>query len=382
MKIYYITNVRFPTEKAHGWQIAKMCDAFSNLGHDVELVIPDRQTPIAQSPTDYYELKHAFKITRLPVFDALAVPWIPRILAFAIFELTFIRAVRRWKLRVSSPDQALVITRDQFLAPRLVRLGWKIIFEAHDVSPRFFWLHKNLAKILDLIVASNEWKKQEIIKRWAANIKGQVMTLHNGIDLEPYKQMLPRDQARAKLNWSLSEKIALYTGHLYDWKGVYVLADASAFLPSGYKVVLLGGTSEDNDKMRKYLINKGLTRIELMPCVAHKDVLVYLAAADCFVLPNSAKSWNSMYTTSPIKLWEYLAAQKPVVASDLPSLREMVTDREVLFVRPDDPKFLADGIISACQDNFDNSDRVMNGWQRVWRQTWLARAKKLMKALI
>ncbi len=48
MKLLYITNFRIPTEKAHGIQIMKMCEAFATCGTDVELVAPLRKTPIAE----------------------------------------------------------------------------------------------------------------------------------------------------------------------------------------------------------------------------------------------------------------------------------------------------------------------------------------------
>jgi len=213
MRILYVTNVRFPTEKAHGWQIAKMCDAFASLGHEVTLVVPDRETPIKEDARSYYQLKQKFEIVKLPIWDALATPWIPRLAAFLIGEWSFKRAVRRWLKTVPS-GLALVMTRDQFLAPGLRRPDWKVAFEAHDISPRFFWLHRRLAKCCDLLIASNEWKKNEIIKRWRISIKGKVLALQNGIDLGPYVEMPEKGAARDALGWDVAEKVVLYTGHL------------------------------------------------------------------------------------------------------------------------------------------------------------------------
>lgn len=377
MRILYVTNVRFPTEKAHGWQIAKMCDAFASLGHQVTLVVPDRKTPITEDARSYYQLKRDFEIAKLPIFDALAISWIPRLPAFLMTEWSFKRAVNRWLKTVPS-GPALVMTRDQFLAPALRRPGWKVAFEAHDISPRFFWLHRRLAGCCDLLIASNEWKKDEILKRWGKAIKGKVMALQNGIDLAPYLEMPSRDSARDALDWDRADKVVLYTGHLYDWKGVYVLADASRHLPSGHRVVMLGGTPEDAKRMGEYLSQNKLDKVTLVPHVPHKDVVRYLAAADCLVLPNSAKSWNSLYTTSPIKLWEYLAARRPLVSSDLPSVRESVTDAEVRFVQPDDPQRLAQSLVEECQGD---PARVEAGWARAQRQTWTARAQAIIDAV-
>jgi len=376
MKINYITEARFPTEKAHGWQIAKMCEAFAELGHEVELVIPDRRNTITQTAQEFYKLKFNFKITRLPVFDALAITWLPRLLAFILTEFSFLRAVRRWT-KAQPRGKALAFTRDQFLAHVLTRADWTRAFEVHDITPRFFWLHKRLARTLDFIVTTNEWKKREIEKRWGKR-RAKIISLPNAIDLAPYRGLPDKTESKKSLGWDATKKYVLYTGHLYAWKGVYVLAEASKFLPAEAHIVMVGGTPEDHTRLQTYLKERALDKVTLVPHVAHEKLMLYMAAAECFVLPNSAKYWHSLYTTSPIKLWEYLAARRPLVASDLPSIRELVNETEVIYVAPDDPRALAHGINQALQGE---PDKVEAGWTRVSRQTWRSRAEKIVQAV-
>ena len=71
MRILYIANIRLPTEKAHGVQIMKTCEAFARLGHDVELVVSDRRTHITDEPFAYYGVANIFRITRIRVFDTV-----------------------------------------------------------------------------------------------------------------------------------------------------------------------------------------------------------------------------------------------------------------------------------------------------------------------
>ena len=59
-KLIYIANLRLPTEKAYGIQIAKMCEAFGALGLDVELVTPYRISKIKDNLFDYYSIKKNF----------------------------------------------------------------------------------------------------------------------------------------------------------------------------------------------------------------------------------------------------------------------------------------------------------------------------------
>lgn len=67
MNLLYVANARIPTEKAHGIQIMKMCEAFSNLGINLELVIPKRK--IKEDPFVFYGITKRFIIKRLPVID-------------------------------------------------------------------------------------------------------------------------------------------------------------------------------------------------------------------------------------------------------------------------------------------------------------------------
>ena len=64
MKILYIANARMPTEKAHGIQIMKTCEAFAELGHEVELILPWRFNPIKEDIFEYYNVKKNFKIKK------------------------------------------------------------------------------------------------------------------------------------------------------------------------------------------------------------------------------------------------------------------------------------------------------------------------------
>ncbi|MCH7883412.1 hypothetical protein IIA95_03290, partial [Patescibacteria group bacterium] len=72
MKLIYIANARIPTEKAHGIQIMKTCEAFADNGAEIELVVPWRFNPIKNDPFEYYDVKRVFKIVKIPSLDLTA----------------------------------------------------------------------------------------------------------------------------------------------------------------------------------------------------------------------------------------------------------------------------------------------------------------------
>src|SRR3989338_10217925 len=92
MRLIYIANIRFPTEKAHGIQIMSMCEAFAKNGAEVELVI-SRRSKIKEDPFSYYGIKPIFKITRLKTFDLTPYGKVLRAFPYHIQRLHFIKKV-------------------------------------------------------------------------------------------------------------------------------------------------------------------------------------------------------------------------------------------------------------------------------------------------
>ena len=69
MKIVYLANIRFPTEKAHGYQISKMCEAFSDIGVEMEIIVPLRKNSVKVDPYEFYGVRRNFKTTFIKSFD-------------------------------------------------------------------------------------------------------------------------------------------------------------------------------------------------------------------------------------------------------------------------------------------------------------------------
>ena len=125
-----------------------------------------------------------------------------------------------------------------------------------------------------------------------------------------------------------------YAGHLYPWKGVDLLLDALAELP-GVNGIIVGGHPAESDlaRLRNRAGELGLgSRVTFTGMVRPREVTARLEPADVLVLPNPATAASERYT-SPLKLFEYLAMGRPIVASDLPAFREVVRhgDNALLF---------------------------------------------------
>ena len=87
-KINYVVNIRFPTEKAHGLQIAKMCEAFAREGIDVTLIVPKRKNKIKDDPFEYYDIKTKFKVKKLWTIDIAFHTYLGFVVSSLIFGIS------------------------------------------------------------------------------------------------------------------------------------------------------------------------------------------------------------------------------------------------------------------------------------------------------
>jgi glycosyltransferase involved in cell wall biosynthesis len=101
-------------------------------------------------------------------------------------------------------------------------------------------------------------------------------------------------------------------------------------------------------------------------------------AADVLVLPNISASEDSSYYTSPLKLFQYMAAGRPIVASDLPSLRTILNSDNAYLVSPDDCQALAGGIRDALSNHQESARRAERARVDVNQYTWEKRAEGIL----
>ena len=363
MKILYIANIRLPTEKAHGIQIMKMCEAFARAGHDVELVVPTRRTPITEDAFAYYGVEKIFKITTLRTPDFVRFGRF----GFLFSALCFSERVR-WLKQFWSAD--IVYSRDAFVLAQYVLLGRRTVFEVHSSPSR---LSKFVSRMADSVVVISNGLKEAYVSSGIPEKK--IMVAPDAVGTHLFDNVLLRESEREKLGFPKDEKIVVYTGHLYARKGVDVLADAATYLQN-VRFFFVGGTLDDIEQFRSRWGNQ--KNIHVTGHVEHAQVPRYLRAADVLVIPNSAKNKDSKYFTSPMKLFEYMASGTPIVASDVPAIREILNERSAFLVEPDNPRLLAEGIKNILKDYSFASTISKQALEDAKNYTWQKRAESIL----
>ncbi|MGE5619855.1 MAG: glycosyltransferase family 4 protein [Sphingomonadaceae bacterium] len=385
MKLIYLANNRIPSEKANSLQIMQMCQAFREQGVEVELVVPRRAQPrtmrSVKDPFAYYGLKSRFPIVWLPCVDALEVAPAPaQHAAFALQSTTYALAVAAY---LATHKADMYYSRDPLstvllaLSPASIRE--RSVYEAHTFPgpgrrrELHLWAVRRIAHLVCITRGlAEEYRIQ--------GVPGErILVAPDAVDLDRFRSMPEKSEARRQLGIPEEARVACYTGHLYPWKGAHTLAMASRLMPEGYLVYLVGGTEEDCRGFRRFLADHGLGRVRLVGHVTPDRVIGYLAAADVLVLPNSATDVRSSRYTSPMKLFEYMAARRPIVASRLPSLQEVLRDGEnALLVEPDDPQALAEGIATMSCDAALARQLAARAWLEAQGRSWAGRAKAIL----
>ncbi len=359
-----IHNIRMPTEKAHGVQISKMCEAFAVAGASVSLLLPTRKNAIQTDVFSYYRVAQTFTVRFLKCVDAIAFfsRW-PR-LGFYGQALSFL-----WRLRQEEiPPQSVILTRNPEIAWWFGYRGYTVFFDAHRFSTRQQALLSFLLKRVTGIIANSRGTKEAFERAGFS----AVLAAPNAVDLTQFSVPLLTDRKMFGLPLG---RIAMYVGHLYGWKGVdTVIAAARMASQTDLFFVFVGGTEEDVARYRAE--TKEMPNVLFLGHRIRQDIPQLMAHASVLLLPNVPVSQESVAYTSPLKLFEYMASGIPIVASNLPSLREVLHEQNSILVQPANPKALLEGIMIALRP--EAQARSLRAKEEVKQYTWDERAKKIL----
>jgi glycosyltransferase involved in cell wall biosynthesis len=372
MNIYYITNSKLPTIKAHGYQISKMCEEFSNVGVKVELIFIQGKDK-KENIFDFYKIQNNFGVKTLKIFNHVKYKFFLR--GYSIFLQKIFFLLRCFFLKI--PKGTIVYTREFEIAWLMNLRGFKTTCELHSVPEKkkklfIFFLSNNIKYIFITKGILNEIQKYKKIKNY--------LIASDGVDLKLFDIDVSKEEAREKLDIPKDKKIILYTGHLYEWKGVDILAQTSVNLPNEYVIYFVGGT--ENDKKEFIERNKIFhNKIKLISHQKREIIPLWLKASDLLVLPNSSKEKISNFYTSPLKMFEYMVSKRPIVSSDLPSVREILNEENAVFFKSENSSDLSQKIIEIiCNKKL--SDKIShNAFNLVNKYSWEVRAQNIIKFL-
>lgn len=398
-QLAYIANIRLPTEKAHGFQICKMCEAFVGAGTAVTLYHPRRaQTPAligksGQDAFDYFGIPPTFQIHTIqrPIDYVKYQNRLPRrLLRWLLRGQT--RAFTNSAYRLAKKDGAkLFYTRDVEVAHSLTRRNAPTIFEAHAVPKGHdLFILKGVLKRPSLkhIVVLTSFIKEALVEAGAPAHK--ILIEPDAVDLAQYANLPAPTEAKRQLNLPTDRPIIGYIGRFQTMgmdKGIAKLISAYAKLPSTLSptplLLCVGGPM---DRVHDYLeMAKGLGvedgRIRFIDRVPNAEVPLWMSAIDIATMPYPYTTHYAYYM-SPMKLFEYMAAGKAIVSTNLPSIQEVLHHKKNgLLASHDDDAAFAQAIMKVLQNKSLKQRLEQAAHETAQKYTWQARAQRILEGM-
>lgn len=394
MKILYLANIRLPTEKAHGLQIMQNCEAFAEAGAEVRLWGARRvNTPELAAISDvwaHYGVKRIFSITRLPCIDLMPlVPAYSRLAqaAFYLQQITYtvmaVLAALFTQADVYYSRDALTIWGLSLVKPRRA-----LAYEAHQlaVGRAGRWLQRQVVRCAGSIIAITPPLANDLAELAGIVQDTKFLVAHDGIRRERFANMPTQAEARASLGWPSDAFIVGYVGRLQTLaadKGVGTLVEALQQVV-GASLAIIGGPDDMAEALRQHWLALGLPAEKFLYAgqVKPEEVPLCLSAFDVCAMPHPYTKQFANYT-SPLKLFEYMASQRPIVASDLPGWADVIKHEDsALLVPPSDVNALAAAITRLQDDPAQREKLAAAAYERVMTHyTWEARARTILAHL-
>ena len=380
-KVLYIHNVDVTGHTANLTQVISMCNAFKLNNLNVLLLLP------------LPKKENAFQ-TELKLRETYGID---EVIKISFFKNPFAKnKIRKFthhfflKKHINKFNPDFCYTRDVNFLSACVKAKKKTIYESHNFkihngSEKINkYLFKKLLKIskseyyLFMVTISDMLRKHWISKGFDEK---KIQTLHDGFIEEKYKNEISKLEARKALQLPLDKELAIYTGNLYPNRGVNIVLNlAKEFKEITFIVV--GGPEKFKKELVKNSLDLKLENIHFLGQVAFSKIHLYQFAAD-INLGIWSKDVPTINYCSPLKIFEYMAVGRIIVAMGFPSIKEVLINNKNAFVsNPEKQDSFTKKFKEAITNKTKGNELAFNARKESFQSyTWKSRAKKIISKL-
>jgi glycosyltransferase involved in cell wall biosynthesis len=381
VRILYATNVRIPSERAHGRQIAHVCRALWNLKHEVEVVAPYRKNIVEQDFWTYEHLSKDVKLTYVGTTDYIAKPWPGAVKLWAMNRM--LRRALPAIVEDREPD--IAYTRSPALLPALLKTGVPVVLELHQL-PRFARrLFVEECNACARVACLTSPMRDELL-RWG--VKNEKLWVEgDAVDLDRFENLPSQAKARSKWNLKTERLVVGYVGRLTTLgkeKGVATLLEGLAETKGSKRFFgfVVGGPEADKARYEKMARKLGLTDDDVFFAgeIPAADVPTALSACDVLAMPFPDLPHYRTHM-SPLKMFEYMAADRPLLTTDLPTVRDVLSEKTAVFCAPGNTVDFAKALEWIAAHPEEAADRAHAAAALVRRHTWQERMARILDGL-
>lgn len=375
MNILYLSSVRIPSEKASGLAIVRQCGGFVENGHRVDLLVPVRDDNARKSIQEVYGIEPKFSIKEMSL---------PSIYNFGKpgFIIMMIRdGIKMFRYFLKNKKQIdLIYTRDHRILLPFILFGYsqKCFLELHTKHTDFITKFV-IKRVKKLIVISQGLRSfYESLGRHGIQVEP------SGVDLEQFQNLPPVSEIKAKLKLPSDKCIFGYVGKyktMGESKGVEEIIQtfAAAYQKNKNIFLFLVGVEKDEyDEVLGLFASLDLPKETFAISELDQSLFALSLVASDVLLMNYPNTEHYAKYMSPTKLFAYLAAGKPIITSDLPSVREVEDMRGVSYVHPDSVLEYSEQMLSVVTTLKELNLDTQNNISSVQKFSWSERAKRII----
>ncbi|WP_456324791.1 glycosyltransferase family 4 protein [Desulfonauticus submarinus] len=375
MIIRYFAKTHIPSYSANSIQVVNMIISLSKQVEKVFLYIPFKPKRLLLSSLKTIFFRYGVKYPK-----NLKISFLKKDKNF-LFEESAINYINK-KLQNSTD---LFFTRNIFIAYFLTQKNKRVIYESHEFSK-----DKQFKNFKSFIESINKHKYSKIIaisnsisQKYQKNglMQQKIKVFPDGINEDFFKKKNKKTKEKYlsklfKNKGIYNQKIVLYTGSLKKEKGVYFLLKIAQKLPH-INFIIVGGRPKEIEEIKNDI--NSYKNIYIHPYIKYKNIPVLLQEADILVMPYLKKG-SLIDSMSPLKMFEYLASGKPILASKLPVIEEILQDNYNSFLF--EPENI-DSFIKSLKKIFSLSIEDLkyisnNALQTAKQHTWDKRVKNIL----
>lgn len=317
--LLYVANSSVPSRAANTVGVLNMCSGFVAAGADVELIArgcaKDAENIFAE-----FGLPHPFALSLVPYRWGI------------LDKLAFVSQVRK-KVAAAAKKGTLVFGRSSYGLLFGVPAGRPFIYDSHAFPDRKrdVWLEHLLLHRKDLLFVTTTMQPlADEYERAHPHLRGRVFAIPNGAPLARPPSQIVHSGGRQ------SNRLQVYyVGHLYAGRGVEQILDLARVQPD-MDFHIVGGEDEDI----RHHAARAPQNVTFHGYVPPGQLPEFYDKADVCISPHQRRvagaggKGDIAKWTSPLKLFEYMSHSKPIVASSIPAITQILTDGEDALLCP------------------------------------------------
>ncbi len=365
MKFVYLTSKTYPSTTADHFFVLEMSRAFSKILREDFLLTVANNTSNELEDIPYFSFylkirkgKRLYYFFRLPFFIILKKLYNSDTVFFSndlnlLNILFFWRKILHFKYRVIS--------------------DWHMLFSDKKEE-------KNIEKS-DGAITTTKHLKNLMVSRFGVS-ESKILVAYGGVNLNIFEKITqPTEELKKQLNLPLGDFLVGYVGFYKTMrmsKGLDTMIEALSLIPDAkVKMVFVGGRTDEILEYSKLAEEKGvLSRVLFVPIASPEKIAFYEKAMDVLVIPYPDKPHFREYGF-PMKAYEYLASEKPIIFSNLPIIAEVLEDCAIPFI-PDNSKDLAEKILESRNNPEKSKTLTKRALEKAKECTWEKRAQNII----